>query len=227
MKKQKQILVQENKIEEKAKEIQGIWQNAKVKNEAKSLAIFLGLFSLAVAGRVALQAVPSVEPIIPIAILAGLLFGMKEGFSLGAGAYIASNFFVWGLQGPWTIFQALGAAIPGGIAGAYGKTKKPKTRDLILLSLAGTIIFEIIMNISGAGMGIGILGAFSLFTLPLYFVTSAPFSIAHVLSNLVFARALAPLLKLRRQDNEFQVVSISRHSPAGTTTLRVYKHRAD
>ncbi|MDD5163125.1 MAG: ECF transporter S component [Candidatus ainarchaeum sp.] len=227
MKKQKQILIQDNKIEEKTGEIQKIWQNAKIKSDAKSLAIFLGLFSLAVGGRVALQYVPSVEPIIPIAILAGLLFGMKEGAGLGAGAFVASNFFIWGLQGPWTIFQALGAGIPGCLAGAYGKIKKPKTRDLVLLSLAGTIIFEITMNISGAAMGIGVLGAFSLFTLPLYFVTSAPFSIVHVLSNLVFARALAPLLKLRRQDNEFQVVSISRHSPAGTSTLRVYKHRAD
>ncbi|MDD5148035.1 MAG: hypothetical protein PHH08_01060 [Candidatus ainarchaeum sp.] len=227
MKKQKQILIQENKITENVKKIQGIWANAKIKSETRSLAIFLSLFSLAVAGRTALQWVPSVEPIIPIAILAGLLFGMKEGFSLGAGAYVVSNFFVWGLQGPWTIFQALGAALAGGMAGAYGKFRKPKTRDIIILSLAGTVLFEIIMNFSGATMGIGLLGPFSLFTLPIYFAMSAPFSIVHVLSNLVFARALGPLLKLRRQNNEFQVISVSRNSPAGTTTLRVYKHRAD
>lgn len=227
MKKQKQVLVQENKIEEKTKEIHGIWQNAKIKNEAKSLAIFLSLFSAAVAGRVALQWVPSVEPIIPFAVLAGFLFGMKEGTALGAGAYIISNFLVWGLQGPWTIFQAFGAAVPGAAAGIIGKVKKAKTRDIIILSILGTVFFEIIMNISGAAMGIGLLGAFSLFTIPLYFVTSAPFSTVHILSNIIFARALAPLLKLRGKENEFEIISISRHSPAGTTNVRLYKHRAD
>ncbi|HLD58350.1 MAG TPA: ECF transporter S component [archaeon] len=228
MQEQKTVLLERQEIiAEKAKEIQSIWQKGKIKSEAKSLAIFLGLFSLAVGGRVALQNVPSVEPIIPIAILAGLFFGMREGFALGGSAYIVSNFFVWGLQGPWTIFQAIGAAVPGIFGGAFGKIKNPKARDFVLLSIAGTVFFEITMNVSGAAMGIGLLGGFSLFTLPVYFITSAPFSIVHIISNIGFAGALSPLLKFRRKENEFEIVSISRHSPAGSSSVRVYKSNSD
>lgn len=206
------------------KGIARLWREAKARKELRNFAIFAGLLSAAVAGRVALQYVPSVEPIIPFAVLAGLLLGVKEGFTVGGAAYIISNFFIWGLQGPWTVFQAIGAAFPGAFAGIFGKIKKPGTWDLIWISLAGTIFFEIVMNISGAFMGIGLLGAFSILAIPLYFATSLPFSITHIVTNVIFARALAPLLKLRRQEDEFKIVSYIRHNPDGTSAnLRVYK----
>lgn len=216
-------VVQEQKQKELFSEIVKLKRQAKAHTELKSLAIFSGLLATAVAGRVAMQWIPSVEPIIPFAVLAGLLFGAKEGFTLGGSAYIISNFFVWGMQGPWTIFQALGAALAGCFAGIWGKMRSPNWKDIVLLSIAGTILFETIMNISGSLMGIGLFGAFGLFTIPMYFLTSLPFSLVHIGSNIVFARALAPLLKLRRNENELQIVSVNKLVDGKPVNIRLYK----
>ncbi len=217
-----QILLQkEKKLKSEAEQkISSIVKNALIKTEIKNLLIFAGLLSIAVAGRVALQNVPSVEPIIPIAIAAGLALGVREGFALGGSAFIISNFFVWGLQGPWTIFQAIGAAIPGAVAGLVGKTKKPSSRDIIVLSVLGTIFFEIIMNISGSLMGIGLFTG--LIGIPLYFLTALPFSTVHIVSNIAFAKLCSPILKLRSENNgKIKIVSISRANASGTTTVRL------
>ena len=223
MAKAKTIQSQEQKQKELLQEIVKLKRKTKIREDLKSLAIFSSLLSAAVAGRVAMQWIPSVEPIIPFAVLAGLLFGVKEGFTLGGSAYIISNFFIWGMQGPWTIFQALGAALAGTIAGVWGKMRKPGWKDIVLLSVAGTIVFEAIMNIAGPLMGIGLFGAFGLFTIPMYFITSLPFSIVHTGSNILFARALAPLLKLRRTEDELKVVSVTRIVGGKPVNIRLYK----
>jgi len=217
-----QILIQKGQKlkSETEQKITSVVQNSILKSEIKNLLMFAGLLSLAVGGRIALQFVPSVEPIIPIAIATGLALGVREGFALGGSAYIISNFFVWGLQGPWTIFQALGAAIPGAAAGLVGKTKKPSSRDIIVLSVLGTIFFEIVMNFSGSLMGIGLFTG--LIGLPLYFLTSLPFSTVHIVSNIAFAKLCSPILKLRGENNgKIKIVSISRANASGTTTVRL------
>jgi energy-coupling factor transport system substrate-specific component len=216
--------VLETEQKELLKGVAGLRQKARLREEMKSLTIFLGLLGAAVAGRVAFQWVPSVEPIIPFAVLAGLLFGMKEGFTLGGSAYVISNFFVWGLQGPWTVFQAIGAAGAGLLGGFFGKIKKPTTKDIVVLSVIGTVFFEIVMNVSGPIMGIGLLGALGLFSIPLYFLTSLPFSLTHIVSNIFFAAAISPLLKLWRKKDEFKIVSYTRIAPDGKrSNVRMYK----
>lgn len=206
-----------------SKELQSRWSKVKQKTELRQLTLFVGLLTAATLGRVALQYVPSVEPIIPLAIVAGFWLGAKEGFSVGAGAYVASNFLVWGLQGPWTLFQAVGAAVPGALAGIFGKTTKPSPKNLVLFSILGTVFFEIVMNISGAVMGIGVLGPLGLFSIPLYFLTSLPFSLIHIFSNAGFAIALVPILKKGSQDHEFDIVSVSRFVGNQRTDIRLYK----
>ncbi len=219
---QKLILKQEHAQKPFDERIAEFWRSAKLKRDARSMAIFLGLMAAAVGGRVALQWVPSVEPIIPLAIIAGILFGMKEGATLGAGAYVISNFFIWGLQGPWTIFQALGAGVAGMLGGVFGKLHKVGNRELIVLSLIGTGLYEIIVNIGGIASGIGLLGL-GLIAIPLYFATSLPFSAVHVATNAAFARLFAPLLKLRRDDDELKIISFSRSSRGTNTNIRLYK----
>ncbi|MDO8647070.1 MAG: hypothetical protein Q7R70_01485 [Candidatus Diapherotrites archaeon] len=219
--------IQVQKREELLEKIAKLVREAKLKKESRDLLIFLGFLSVAVIGRVALQWVPSVEPIIPFAVMAGILFGMKEGFMLGGSAYLISNFFVWGLQGPWTIFQALGAAIPGLAAGFYAKFRKIGTKEFVILTVAGTLFYEALMNISGAFMGIGLLGAFGIFTLPLYFLTSLPFSIAHTATNAAFAKLLSPLLEKWRKKDEFKIVSVSRLDSGKHSSVRLYKSESD
>lgn len=215
---------QRTEIEEKAETLFEQLKKFSLRNEFRDGAILFALISAGVLGRIALQYVPSVEPIIPLAIIAGLLLGVKEGAIAGSTAYIISNFFVWGLHGPWTIFQALGAAVPGAFGGIFKHFKKASSRDLIILSVLGTVFYEIVMNISGMFMGIGFLGP-SLFAIPLYFAASLPFSLVHIGSNAVFAKLFSPLLKLKTKKNEFKVINISRTGNDGTlTSVRMYKY---
>ena len=224
--KAKQLQIQKQKLDEKQKnlleQLLESLSQAKTKKEARNLTIFLTMLAGATLGRVALQGVPSVEPIIPLAVIAGLLFGMKEGFTLGGGAYLMSNFFVWGLQGPWTIFQAIGAAVAGALGGLYGKVRKPTWKDVVLISVIGTLFYEVVMNLAGPIMGIGLFGL-GLMAIPVYFAASLPFTLTHIVSNVVFARLFSPILKLWRKEDEFKMVSLSRVDGDNVTQLRLYK----
>ena len=224
--KSKQLQIQKQKLDEKQKnlleQLVEALSQAKTKKEARNLTIFLTMLAGATLGRVALQGVPSVEPIIPLAVIAGLLFGMKEGFTLGGGAYLMSNFFVWGLQGPWTIFQAIGAAVAGALGGLYGKMRKPTWKDVVLISVIGTLFYEVVMNLAGPIMGIGLFGL-GLMAIPVYFAASLPFTLTHIVSNVVFARLFSPILKLWRKEDEFKMVSLSRVDGDNVTQLRLYK----
>ena len=224
--KARQLQVQKQKLDEKQKnlleQLVEALSQAKTKKEARNLTIFLTMLAGATLGRVALQGVPSVEPIIPLAVIAGLLFGMKEGFTLGGGAYLMSNFFVWGLQGPWTIFQAIGAAVAGALGGLYGKVRKPTWKDVVIISVIGTVFYEVVMNLAGPIMGIGLFGL-GLMAIPVYFAASLPFTLTHIVSNVVFARLFSPILKLWRKEDEFKMVSLSRVDGDNVTNLRLYK----
>jgi len=215
-----QKMEQEQVTDSLGKEIQKVNNKRKLKREFRDFAVFMALVTAAVAGRVALQHVPSVEPIIPFAILAGLLFGIKEGAVAGSAAYIISNFFVWGLQGPWTIFMALGGGIAGLFGGIAGKYVKPNLKTLVLMTLIGTVIYELIMNISGSLIGIGILGG--LMAIPIYFITSVPFTLTHIFTNLGFAAVMKPLLKLRRDKDELKVLSVHSSDGKQHRSVRMY-----
>ncbi|MCX6709808.1 MAG: hypothetical protein NTV63_02520, partial [Candidatus Woesearchaeota archaeon] len=80
--------------------------------------LVLSGFILGAAGlRATMQFLPSVEPLTFFAMLSGFLFGKKKGFIAGASSLYLSNFLVFGGQGPWTLFQALGFGIAGFLGG--------------------------------------------------------------------------------------------------------------
>ncbi|MBN3036980.1 MAG: hypothetical protein JW834_00875 [Candidatus Diapherotrites archaeon] len=128
------------------------------------LAVF---FSLAILSRVLFQALPSVDPLGAIILLYGYKKGWKEGALFGASAYYASNFFVIGGQGIWTIPMAIGAA---GI-GACGGIFKNKYAGII----TGTVFYELVVNTMLAFM-------FN----PLF---ALPFAAVHLVSNIGFVGA--------------------------------------
>jgi len=155
------------------------------------------LTAAGVAGRVALQFIPSVEPLTPLAILIGFFIGPAAGFFSGAGGFFASNFLVWGGQGPWTLFQCVGAGLAGMIGGLFGKFfrldekifgKKIFNKELLAIFAAtviGLIFYEIIVTLgTGAFMTL-----FNPALLLLYAATSIPFSIIHLASSFGFVTA--------------------------------------
>jgi hypothetical protein len=136
-----------------------------------------------VAGRVALQHVPSVEPLIAVAAATGFYFGTKEGMIAGGTGYYLSNFLVYGGQGPWTAFQVAGAALAGASGGLIGKASEGKYAFLSS-AVVGVLIYEILVNIgslgfaSFTGVGIG------------YLAAALPFTATHIASTIGFGLML-------------------------------------
>jgi energy-coupling factor transport system substrate-specific component len=146
----------------------------------RKLLLITALTSLGVLGRAAFQFIPSVEPLTPINILTGFLFGPIAGFLSGVSGFYLSNFLVWGGQGPWTIFQCLGAGVAGLLGGMIGKLGKKSRVKFLLSTFIGITAYEIIVTV--------LMGA--LFSFPLllfYIITSIPFSIVHLVSSLGFS----------------------------------------
>lgn len=77
------------------------------------------LAALAAAGRILFVPVPDFKPVSAIAIIAGVVFGRKSGFMVGALAALASNFFFG--QGPWTPWQMYAWGMVGYGAGLLAK----------------------------------------------------------------------------------------------------------
>lgn len=73
------------------------------------------LAALAAAGRILFAPIPDFKPVSAIAIIAGVVFGRKSGFMVGALAALASNFFFG--QGPWTPWQMYAWGLVGYGAG--------------------------------------------------------------------------------------------------------------
>ncbi len=148
-----------------------------------SLKATAALTSAGIAGRVSLQHVPNVSPVVAIAVATGFYFGIREGAVAGASAYYISNFLVYGGQGPWTLFQVLGAASAGVIGGAVGKQFKGGTA-FMLSAFAGVLSFQFLMNLgslsfaSFTGMGLA------------YLAASVPFVVTHIASTLGFGLML-------------------------------------
>jgi energy-coupling factor transport system substrate-specific component len=126
-------------------------------------------------------------------MLSGWLFGKKKGFIAGASSLYLSNFFVFGGQGPWTLFQALAFGIAG-FSGGFLR-KKAKIFECIMVTLVVSLIFEIIMNISSL-----IFIPATIFTA---FFLGIPFLIIHLISNGVFASLLPKVKNYIEQEGHF------------------------
>lgn len=184
------------KSEQKAKQITFVISIQKIRySYLRTILLVSTLTSLGIIGRVALQFVPSVEPLIPLSILSGFLFGPIAGLVSGASGFYVSNFFVIGWQGPWTIFQCIGAGLAGMIGGLFGKISKKSRKLVLLATILGIGLYEIIITF---GMGI----MFYWFMIPLYFLTSIPFMLVHIISSIGFSLSFfefkEKIKKLRR-----------------------------
>ncbi len=154
----------------------------------KEWLIVLSFIFGAAALRVPMQAIPSAEPITFFAILTGWLFGKKKGFLVGAGALYASNFLVFGGQGIWTLFQALGFGMAGFLGGFL--PKKAKIWSVLLITILATILFEFIVNI----------GLFFMFP---NIITAISFGIIHLVSNTIFAFLLPQIKRTVYEKGQF------------------------
>lgn len=153
-----------------------ILQKADTESTVKAATATAALTAAGVTGRVALQWNPSLETVLPFAVAAGFYGGFKHGFASGVAGFFATNFLIWGGQGPWTIFQCLGAGIGAGSAAFFGNISQ-SFKSFATALITATLVFEIAVN-SG-----------SLFYMPFgltSMATALPFIAVHFASSLSF-----------------------------------------
>lgn len=176
------------------------------------VALVAALAALAVAGRVALVAIPNVVATTDIVVFAGYALGAAPGFAVGALAGLVANF--WLGQGPWTPWQMAG----WGMCGLLGALLALGVRNAGRLMLAATCGL--------AAVGYGALLNFSLMAtyggelswqrfLALE-SAAVPFDAAHAIGNVALALIAGPaivrMLTRFRERFEWRV-------PAVATTL--------
>jgi energy-coupling factor transport system substrate-specific component len=157
-------------------------------DSAKHIALIATLAGVAAAGRVLFAAIPGVQPVTVIALVAGAALGLRAGIGVGMLAAFVSNFFLG--QGPWTAYQMLA----WGACGAVGALLGPLLRRrmvLVVVAFVCGLAFSTFMDVWEW---------FAFWphdwqSLTFLVARGLPFSIAHALGNVVLALAVGPELR--------------------------------
>lgn len=147
----------------------------------KQILKMAALGGVATAARMGLQTFPFLEPITMAALLAGTLWGKDTGAAFGASLIYASNFAVFGGNGPWTLFQCLGMAIAGTIGAKLHVTSK---KTAVAAAVAATTVYDVITNM----LWIAVVG-------PAAIVSGLPIFLMHLGTNVAMALTLPEIAK--------------------------------
>ena len=157
-------------------------------DSTRELAVVATLAGAAAAGRVLFAAVPGVQPVTVIAVVAGATLGARAGAATGALAAFASNFFLG--QGVWTPQQMLG----WGACGVAGALLAPLIRSRWSLA-AVTAVLGLAFSMS---MDVWLWWGFFPHTLPSLVAVLARglwFDVAHAAGKVAIALAAGPELR--------------------------------
>ena len=103
------------------------------------------LAALAAAGRILFAVIPDFKPITAICILAGVVFGKRAGFMVGALAALVSNFFFG--HGPWTPWQMYSWGMIGYFAGVLANQGLFKHQAfLYVYGFVSAILYGVLLN---------------------------------------------------------------------------------
>ena len=157
-------------------------------DSAKEVAVIATLAGAAAAGRVLFAAVPGVQPVTVMTIIAGAALGLRAGVAVGMLAAFVSNFFL--AQGPWTPYQMLA----WGACGAIGALLAPMLRRRLALAVLAFVLglaFSTFMDVWEWFA----FWPHDVRTLLLVVGRGIPFSLAHAFGNFVLAFAAGPELR--------------------------------
>jgi energy-coupling factor transport system substrate-specific component len=157
-------------------------------DSTRELAVIATLGAAAAAGRVLFAALPGVQPVTVIAIVAGAALGARAGVATGALAAFVSNLFLG--QGIWTPQQMLG----WGACGAVGALLAPVVRNRWALAAVAAVL-GFAFSVS---MDVWLWYGFSPHTLPALAAVVGRglwFDVSHAAGNVVIALAAGPELR--------------------------------
>jgi len=157
-------------------------------DSTRELAVVATLGAAAAAGRVLFAAVPGVQPVTVIAIVAGASLGARAGVATGALAAFVSNLFLG--QGIWTPQQMLG----WGACGAAGALLAPLLRNRWALAAVAAVL-GFAFSVS---MDVWLWYGFSPHTFPALAAVVGRglwFDVSHAAGNVMIALAAGPELR--------------------------------
>jgi energy-coupling factor transport system substrate-specific component len=157
-------------------------------DSTRELAVIATLAAAAAAGRVLFAAVPGVQPVTVIAIVAGASLGVRAGVATGALAAFVSNLFLG--QGIWTPQQMLG----WGACGAVGALLAPALRNRWALAAVAAVL-GFAFSVS---MDVWLWYGFSPHTFPALAAVVGRglwFDVSHAAGNVMIALAAGPELR--------------------------------
>ena len=154
---------------------------------SKELVLVATLGAAAAAGRVLFAAIPNVQPVTVITVVAGVALGPRAGMTVGALAALVSNFYLGqGAYTPWQMLAWGGCGVAAGLA-----------RPLLRRRLA----FAVFCFALGLAYGVP-MNLYTWLYLPhteasLIAVLGRgfPFDLAHAIGNLMLALAAGPELR--------------------------------
>jgi energy-coupling factor transport system substrate-specific component len=157
-------------------------------DSTRELAVVATLGSAAAAGRVLFSALPGVQPVTVVAVVAGVALGLRAGVATGAIAAFVSNLFLG--QGIWTPQQMLGWAA----CGAVGALLAPALRRRVPLA----IVCFVLGLLFSASMDVWLWYGFFPHTWPSLVAVAGRgvwFDLSHAIGNVVLALAIGPELR--------------------------------
>ncbi len=110
----------------------------------RELAVVATLGSAAAAGRVLFSALPGVQPVTVVAVVAGVALGLRAGVATGAIAAFVSNLFLG--QGIWTPQQMLGWAACGAVGALLAPLLKRRIPLAVVCFVLG-LLFSASMDV--------------------------------------------------------------------------------
>ena len=158
-------------------------------DSAKELALIATLGAAAAAGRVLFAAIPGVQPVTVMTVVAGAALGARSGFAVGAVAAFVSNFFLG--QGSWTPWQMLA----WGACGVAGALAAPLLRRRIALAAFCFVLglgFSAFMDVWN---WLAFYDQHTWQTFAAVHARGLPFDLSHAIGNVVIALIAGPELR--------------------------------
>lgn len=151
---------------------------------SREVAVVGALSAVGAAGRVLFAALPGVQPVTFIAVLAGYVFGAEPGFMVGALSALLSNIFLG--QGPWTPWQMLGWGLAGASGGLLSAAlgRRVRVAPIAVLCFSWGFLFGWLMNL---WFWLSFVYPLTWKTLLAANLTSIWFDALHAAGNLLFA----------------------------------------
>jgi energy-coupling factor transport system substrate-specific component len=158
-------------------------------DSSKELVLIATLGAAAAAGRVLFAAIPGVQPVTVIAVVAGIALGARSGFAVGVVAAFVSNFFLG--QGSWTPWQMLG----WGACGVAGALAAPLLRRRVALAVFCFVLGVAFSAFMDVWTWLSFYDQHTWQTFVAVHGRGLPFDLAHGVGNVVIALVAGPELR--------------------------------